>query len=136
MKPQLPTPTPKQLQLTFDTVARHLLRQGRQAAAEGTTSCRYRVFENGVTVLTCAVGCLIPDALYDAAMEGRSVDGLLANYPALREVPEIDHCDDLLGELQSLHDSCAPTSWRKGLRLLAERYELSTEVLGEVPDAA
>ena len=54
-------------QQIFNKVAKHLLKQGRRA--RDGNGCAYRG-ENGTK---CAVGCLIPDALYDDRLEGSSV---------------------------------------------------------------
>ena len=56
----------------FDTVLEHLREQGKAAAnAEG--SCQYR----GANGTACAVGCLIPDELYDPLIEGLGVERIL-----------------------------------------------------------
>lgn len=51
-------------QATFETVARHLLLQGK--VSTGAHGCSY----SGGGGLKCALGCLIPDAQYDPVFEG------------------------------------------------------------------
>lgn len=81
----------------FDAVAKHLFKQGKRAF-DGNT-CKYR----GATGLTCAVGCLIPDDMYDKRMEGVRVLGLVL--PEFK-VPEYFNRNKwLLNDLQLLHDT-------------------------------
>lgn len=91
-------------QQVFDTVIEHLIKQGKQAKAS-TGHCSYRTTDG----LKCAVGCLIPDELYNPILEGRSVEGIRSItlrqyiYPTLYTF--IDKNFDILQDLQSLHDS-------------------------------
>lgn len=99
-------------QQIFDTVVNHLAAQGKRAmrnmyAAEkpdwfqdGSTeqmSCAYRG-ENGAK---CAVGCLIPDYMYDPSMEGCTVNTLVD----MEKIPTdlLPHIN-LLTDLQQAHD--------------------------------
>jgi hypothetical protein len=113
--------TPQEI---FDTVARHLIAQGRQAKDEGG-NCVYRA-EDGSK---CAVGCLITDEEYVPSMEtvvfGQREAGterqiawpprLLAHKRLLHVLQDVhdDHWDNL-------HDE---------LFVVAERFKLSTDVL-------
>jgi hypothetical protein len=81
-------------QRLFDTVARHLITQGRPSV-EGS-SCAYRSPEN----YSCAIGCLIPDDRYKPDLEGSDVDGLIA-----KGFTEFAPHRDLLGALQRVHDA-------------------------------
>ena len=56
----------------FDTVLTHLREQGEAATSAGG-SCRYR----GANGTACAVGCLIPDELYDPLIEGLGVGRII-----------------------------------------------------------
>jgi hypothetical protein len=54
----------------FDKVALHLLEYGRLGIrSEDGSGCVYKTD----TGLSCAVGCLIPDDLYDPLVEGMSI---------------------------------------------------------------
>ena len=64
--------------------------------------CKYRTKDSA-----CAVGCLIPDELYEPTMEGRGVNGLLMHYPKLQKVLGYDVDLAFLKILQSTHDHYA-----------------------------
>lgn len=55
--------TPQEI---FDKVATHLFTQGVQSRNKNGGTCLYR----GPNNTSCAVGCLIPDELYDPEMDG------------------------------------------------------------------
>ena len=98
----------------FDTVLAHLRKQG-EAAVNGAGGCMYR----GLGGTACAVGCLIPDELYDPLIEnvgstqimeghlpyGRERDGpkLLPIMARIAKHLGAEHWD-LLQELQDAHD--------------------------------
>jgi hypothetical protein len=107
-------------QEVFDTVARHLLRQGRQSV--GYRGCAYR----GPNGLRCAIGCLIPDREYAAAMEGSGIHGPVEAVLRARKVNL-----SLAYDLQVVHDNRAPSNWRIALRGVADNYRLSLAVLEE-----
>lgn len=91
--------TPQDL---FEAVVRHLAQQGRQAIGVNGW-CAYR----GSNGAMCAIGCLIPDSLYDPRVEGLDVTGLIDmaavdNLGVLGRLME--KYGSLLGELQGLHD--------------------------------
>jgi len=136
--------TPQQI---FDTVAKHLLTQNARATRErgpeddsgDTQACVYRTD----TGLTCAVGCLIPEALYNPDMDNASkVQGtaISANQIVQRVLDNLGVIDfhagaednrlKLLRNLQRTHDSYDVEDWPEELRDLARRFELSAEVLG------
>jgi hypothetical protein len=52
------------MQQEFDAVVAHLYAQGKRAAVLGR--CKYRSDEGTM----CAVGCRIPNNMYNPAMEG------------------------------------------------------------------
>ena len=97
-------------QEVFDKVAPHLLTQ--QVAAYGPNpnpgdesqgkSCLYR----GPNGTMCAVGCLIPDEVYNPVMEGSGVENLLDAYE--EELPDLVPHVDLLVRLQAVHDRYMP----------------------------
>jgi hypothetical protein len=124
--------TPQEI---FDTVATHLFTQGERAGIfvdEDDDSgpefeCRYRTPHGA----KCAVGVLLPDEVYDPAMEGCSVLGIC---DSSFQVPSwIASTPNLLRDLQQVHDE--PLSWYNDksmlddLRIVAERYDLDVGVL-------
>lgn len=107
----------------FDTVAKHLLTQNARSVGSyfETGGCRYR----GPNGLKCAVGCLIPDELYDPEMEGHGSTFLVMNYPELG----FHGVSRLLSHLQSIHDHDDVKWWPEGLRSLAAEFGLSDAVV-------
>jgi hypothetical protein len=124
----------------FDTVAKHLLAQGERAITENG-ACAYR----GVEGRKCAIGCLIPDEVYDPNMECTSLSiGDLrearesdTKYGALFNVLIASSLWDgrdnsrkaFLADLQALHDMelhCDDT-WLIKLQRLARKYNLNYE---------
>lgn len=115
----------------FDKVCTHLIKQARQSKLISYKSmCAYR----GEGGASCAIGCLIPDALYYREMEGVPFRRLvLSNRQLTPYLPK----SALLGVgLQDIHD--ADASWDEGglteygvekLRALAEELGLETTVL-------
>lgn len=100
-------------QQAFDAAVKHLRNQGRRSfdekARTGPTSgngCLYR----GPDGRRCAVGALIPNAIYHKDMEGRTARDLLVIYPEVAVRFLDDDAVWLLAELQAVHDD--PGSWR------------------------
>lgn len=98
----------------FDSVLAHLRKQG-EAAVNGTGECMYR----GLGGTACAVGCLIPDELYDPRIEDVSAEQIMNGFvPYGREnqapelLPIMARITNLLGaenatllsRLQGAHD--------------------------------
>jgi hypothetical protein len=111
-------------QEVFETVARHLLTQGRQSInAKG--HCAYRGAEGRM----CAVGCLITDDEYAPVMDEGN-DGSVLGLQYKRLLPErlVGHVD-LLTDLQRLHDAGASGTWRERLTKLAHAHGLAMPVL-------
>lgn len=120
----------------FDTVVCHLNTMPHRSLLKD--NCAYRSSDG----LKCAVGCLIPDDVYDPAMEHITIEALIEGarqwgLPAFFCRENIR----FLGRLQSTHDF-AP-NWKadsKGpskamaneLTAIAAHYGLSTAVLHEV----
>ncbi len=103
-------------QRIFDIAAAHMIRQGRRAAAADGGGLYYAA--DGTK---CAIGSLIPDALYSPAMEG-----LAWNAHPVREALQNAGVDtgnraigNLLGHLQAAHDGsiyfCNEGQWRKDI---------------------
>lgn len=83
----------------FNTVVLHMRKQGRQSNTAGPgSSCRYRSPEG----MKCAVGCLIPDEVYNQGIEGRSVNSA-AVMMLLMDLHLQEH-KSLLISLQGAHD--------------------------------
>ena len=90
-------------QTIFDTVVNHLAAQGTQSMSGGDpdtnreAGCAYRG-DNGTK---CAVGCLIPDDMYNPKMENATVVSLAQR----KELPaELYEHVDMLSDLQYAHD--------------------------------
>ncbi len=106
-------------QQIFNKVARHLLKQNKRSAYNGT--CQYHTDKG----LRCAIGCLIPKRLYIDSMESYTIEDLLQEYPeALTGVSNKNL--PLLIKLQNVHDFNQPAEWRDHLRLAADSLGLST----------
>jgi hypothetical protein len=132
-------------QKVFDTVAQHLIAQGKKSMTRiPGSSVRGRAYrgENGTK---CAVGCLIPDEAYDPSIENKGIvfwkvlralgvdvspqgsregsgsyhDRCLAALPTL----------NLLISLQATHDSCPVALWGLGLVRIAAEADLSDRVV-------
>lgn len=117
------------LQQIFDTVAVHLLTQGKPSKLTneyGETQCAYR----GSGGRQCAVGVLIPDKYYDADMEGKTVEAVISSFsvPGLPRDP-LSRAADLLSALQHLHDSFNPQDWRTQLGVVAINHKVSDAIM-------
>ena len=117
-------------QQVFNHVVAHLCIQGRKSFRKGQYSCAYRG-DNG---LKCAIGALIPDALYNTLyIERQQVENLLT-----RDClgPLFDGINPrLLGELQDLHDKTQVYDnrfiWsvlKRGADEIAEEFGLHTKI--------
>ncbi|MCP3024976.1 hypothetical protein [Cupriavidus basilensis] len=119
----------------FTKVATHLLTQKQRARGDGGIGCRYRTNHG----LTCAVGCLVPEDLYDASMELTSIDGVIQRAreaelpPSLSKfvLTELDPHKDLLAALQWLHDNQPVDAWESHLIRVAKTHRLVMPPLGE-----
>lgn len=119
----------------FDTVARHLLKQGKRSMKG--EHCAYR----GDGDTACAVGCLMTDDESAPELEGSSVEGLVSRGALPNRLRP--HAR-LLGRLQRVHDEVeynddgdvvAPNAkhFKKRLAALAATtIGLSAAVLDEV----
>lgn len=114
----------------FDTVARFLIKQGKQSMSTMSGRCFYRSPDG----LKCAVGCLLSDEDYTPTMENRTVSQLIDGF----KLPKFFHENvKLLGRLQTDHDShgehikdFVPYIKNK-MKWVAEDYKLSDAVLDE-----
>lgn len=119
----------------YTKVRNHLLHQGRQAKEAGM--CKYRTDEG----LTCAVGCLIPESMYNPEIEDVSAGMVVwvgLRYRANNRGQAIlkgifdslgiqKESAPLLRSLQGLHDQHPPSEWEIRLDNLAKDYNLEVE---------
>lgn len=112
----------------FDQVVRHLLTQRHRATANGDLEglCCYRTFGG----MRCAVGCLIPDDVYSPTMEQKSIGMLWRGWPELAWMQEHD---ELLSELQCLHDNEEPEDWEVELLQVALDHGLNMPLVPPPP---
>lgn len=113
-------------QAVFDYVVNHLRKQDIPSTdKEG--KCLYRSSTPNDTVLSCAVGVLIPDKFYYKSLEGIHVsyleEALRAGFPDDAEVVEfvsfLNKHVDLLSQLQRVHDK-----WAENLQDYSIDYSL------------
>lgn len=105
----------------FDTVARHIFKQGVPGGhinEAGFFSCQYR----GAGGTSCAVGCLIPDTAYIPNMEGNDAVGLIERHYTSLPSWMFDH-RELLCRLQQVHDYLP--AWRTGRKMHGMLYEVA-----------
>lgn len=110
------------LQEIFDKGATHLITQNEKSV-DDNEKCMYR--HNG---LQCAAGPFIPDDKYDKGMERLGFAYVNTKYNLGYSKDEAD----FITRLQSIHDKSIVEYWPKHLKLLAEIYGLSTDVLTKV----
>ncbi len=110
-------------QWVFDAAAKGILEQGYRSigCSPDKIVCRLR----GANGAKCAVGHCISDEDYDPEMEMQSgVERLVEN-------GWIDGDQDLLGNLQRIHDCTEPAEWPDELRHLAVEHGLNTKVVDD-----
>jgi hypothetical protein len=114
-------------QEAFTTVAKHLLAQNaRSVSIFDYGSCLYR----GEDGRKCAIGCLIPDNLYEEDMEDKPVVQLCADFSSLVQLFE-GVTTELLEDLQIIHDREEISDWEKVLRETAAKFNLKWELESE-----
>jgi len=82
------------------------------------SGCMYRSSEG----LKCAIGCLIPDELYDPKYEGVQVKNLPMEILDKIGLNQNDYL--FLSRLQLLHDTYQPDEWKERLKDMADLYSL------------
>ena len=136
---------PTDKQEIFDTVAVHLLTQNAKSLA-GNKAIKNTSFEDNCLYRNdfgqkCAIGCLIPDELYDTGLEYHSAYELVQLATDLIDDPEIfkpfivwdtPEVRDLLCDLQGVHDVEKIEDWPTELARVAFEYKLNTDKLEEV----
>ena len=113
-------------QEAFETMVRHLRKQGCQSVSEHGTRCLYR----GPNGRMCAVGCLIPDDQYKRSFEGETAECIAKKVPALSDIEP-----GILSEMQCIHDDCDVSQWEEGFKGVARYCKLTLPPLEEVPHA-
>lgn len=103
-------------QEVFDQVANHLLTQNEKSIFGGS-NCKYRLGN-----LKCAAGCLISDEEYSEDIEGCAWSTL-----ANREWAPKAH-QNLIYDLQNLHDEADVVNWKTGLYHISLKHELEFNV--------
>lgn len=94
-------------QEVFDYIVKHVIKQGKPSLAnmQDGDACQYR---NVADDLSCAIGCLIPDKLYDHSIEGLDFADLVTQNGALRNYfVSLDASFVLLADLQKSHDEAS-----------------------------
>jgi hypothetical protein len=112
------------LQQIYQRVCAHLLAQ-RAVSEDENGSCRLR----GPLGRRCAIGSLVADDHYDAALEGIGIayyrGGTDGSLPRALRASGIDSRQldvlDLLVELEDIHDNGDPGNWQDRLAELGER---------------
>ena len=107
-------------QEVYDKVKAHLLTQNAKSISKDG-DCKYRMIRS---TKRCAIGCLIPDNLYEKEMEGNAVHNLLHDFPKVKEFFD-GVSSNLLDALQSVHDSELVKNWPRELEAVAKNYNLT-----------
>lgn len=108
-------------QEVYDKVKAHLLTQNAKAISRKYRLCKYRMIRS---TKRCAIGCLIPDHLYEREMEGDSIENLLCSYPQVKQF-FVGVTPALLIDLQTVHDTESVKNWSRALENVARDYELT-----------
>ena len=128
--------TQEWMQNAFDTAYLGLIKQGMPAI--GKYGCAYR----GEGDTCCAVGMLIPDALYDPRTESTTVSTLLRHdsfrhaIGLTEEMLKSGEIESFLSCMQAAHDRVPRGEWwvdefAKRMRGIAKDFELIVPVVPE-----
>lgn len=104
------------LQKIFNKVAKHLLKQNAKSAVIvlGESKCAYR----GYNGLKCAAGRLVSDKEYDPEQENK------AWYATKWSDKYTNDENDLILNLQHVHDECCVKDWKSELVRVAIHHGL------------
>jgi len=109
-------------QEVFEQVANHLIKQNAKSQithGQEIAECFYRL-----DTLKCAAGCLIGEDEYnEKRMEGKNWDTLL-----MRGIVPENH-DDLICDLQKVHDKKETNTWKEELIKVATEHNLDYSFL-------
>ena len=124
-------------QEAYNLACKHLITQGRKSVND-EDKCVYRDGIIDGKVQMCAVGCLIPDELYEPSMDEEDIvvhtseidrvpsyleSDLLGKYHRLKEYFKyVDR--NLLNSLQRLHDGQPEWCWKEKLKAIGAEYKL------------
>ena len=114
-------------QQVYDTIASHLIAQGKPATTiiRSIVQCAYRTDPG----LKCAIGCLIPDDKYDPKIEGKSIRYLQRIHPNL--LPKVE--SEFLIALQRAHDNTffpyGLTAWARRMLSIAKTWKLNPAII-------
>lgn len=129
----------------FSSVKSHLLLQGGKSERRISATVRNQpAYRSDVgNDFKCAIGCLLPDELYDPDFEGTNIRHLLEQHEPLQNYFELSDCLDtrreeinFLNALQQVHDSRDPSEWEECLLFVHERYiekKMFHEISGSPP---
>lgn len=122
-------------QQLFDKVAKHLLKQ-MERSADRNGNCVYHNDHGQM----CAVGCLIPNELYDKSFEHSPVavaSGVKSLTPTAKDIEVAERIQkaaglkknqlDLAQALQNVHDESWPPDWAAQLKHTAKKFHLEFE---------
>ena len=117
------------IQKVFNEVSAHLLQQKKRCVDALTGECLYR----GSDGTKCAVGCLIPDELYDKELENSSIRSILNETQTSDRKQKIsahftktygDVPLDFYSRLQAIHDRTSSCDWRLRLQGFGTHWNL------------
>lgn len=128
-------------QKIFDTIATHMMMQARAAtvpcpATPGKADCLYHAPDGA----RCAIGCLIPDAIYHSSIENKNITDLFRGRLPKQGRAVRKHLADLVGgstrtsrffllRFQRIHDRYSEDKWRLQLTRMAWAWGLDPSVL-------
>ena len=113
-------------QQVFDQVTNHLLAQKVVSVAPSGGYCAYRGNNNKM----CAAGCLIGPEEYVPEMDSFNGDTSWEGLIFRKLVPSTPH-NELIGELQVIHDTDKPHVWEEALKNLANTRGLAFNFVSE-----
>lgn len=108
-------------QQVYNKVKAHLLTQKTKSYSRSLGICVYKMVRS---TKKCAIGCLLPDDVYESSMEGVGVENLLRLYPKVNEL-FIGVDVSLLDALQTIHDKESVKKWPHQLEVVAKDYGLT-----------
>lgn len=106
-------------QAFFDKTVAHLRKQGVKSEDTFNGQCRYRAGK-----LMCAIGCHIPDEVYDPMMEAKSLENLRFSQFWAAVEPYLTASCQLMRDLQGVHDDVLTREWERELERVAVLYGL------------
>lgn len=109
----------KTKQEIFDAVWNYFIVEKHPQAITGEVQCVYRGEQSN-----CAVGCQLPDELYDAKMESFPIEEVMFDFWKVAEFFGEENAE-LLGLLQDAHDNWFPELEYR-LREIAADHSLKT----------